>query len=94
VLALIKKLLGNLDFGKQGRAIEFADIAGLLVFTRLLQIRAVTGTVERNLALFAAALGADPPVDGRTKALFLPDVADGAAHWSIISCQCFQLTIR
>ncbi|HEY1402475.1 MAG TPA: hypothetical protein VF953_12855 [Terriglobales bacterium] len=56
------------------------------MFTRLLQIRAVGGTVERHLALFAAALGADTPVDGWTEALFLPDVADGTAHWSIISC--------
>src|SRR5882672_2900953 len=86
VLTLVEKLLGNLDFGKQGRAIQFAYVTGILVFTRLLQIGAIAGTIERHLALFAATLGADTPVHGWTEALFFSDVADGAAHWSIISC--------
>src|SRR5882672_11908625 len=47
---------------------------------RLLKIRAVAGTIEGDLALLAAALRANAPVDGRTKAFFFANLADGAAQ--------------
>jgi hypothetical protein len=46
----------------------------------LQQIDAVTGTVESDFALLAAALRADAPVDGWAKTLFLAFFADCATH--------------
>src|SRR5882762_5830297 len=46
----------------------------------LLEIGAIAGAIERHLALFATALGANAPVHGGTEALFLADFTDRAAH--------------
>ena len=45
------------------------------MFARLLQIWAIARTIERNLALLAAALCTDSSVDGGTKALLFPEIA-------------------
>src|SRR5271165_4179163 len=47
---------------------------------RLLQVRAVAGTIERDFALLPAALRTDASVNGRTKALLLADFADGTTQ--------------
>ena len=50
------------------------------MLTGLLQIRAVAGTVEGDLALLAATLRADAAVDRGAEALFLTGFADGAGQ--------------
>jgi hypothetical protein len=57
------------------------------MFASLLQIGTIARTVERNLALFTAALRADSSVDSGTKAFLFPEIADRTAHRLIISCQ-------
>ena len=47
---------------------------------RLLQVNALTGTVESDLAIFAAALRTNASVDGGAKALFLSLFTDGTAQ--------------
>jgi hypothetical protein len=47
---------------------------------RLLQIDTIAGTIERDLALFAAALRTDAPVHRRTEAFFLALFANRATH--------------
>jgi hypothetical protein len=84
MLAFIEELLADLHFRKQRVVIGF-KVVGLLVLSRLLKIRAVARTVECDFALFAAALGANASVDRGTKAFFLPEIADCAAHRWIIS---------
>jgi len=46
MLALVEKLLADLHFREQGRAIQCASFPRLLVFARLLQI----GAIARNRA--------------------------------------------
>ena len=58
--------------------------ARLLVFARLLQIRAVAGAIEGHFALLAAALRANAPVQGRAKTLFFANFADGATQEKIL----------
>jgi uncharacterized membrane protein len=52
------------------------------MLARLLQVGALRGTVERDLALFAATLSADALVEGRTEAFFLAKIADGTVQKS------------
>src|SRR3981189_299657 len=87
MLAFVEKLLADLHFREQGRAIQCASIPGLLVFARLLQVGAIARTIERDLALFATALRTDSSVDGGPKPLLFPEVADRTAHRLIISCR-------
>ena len=46
----------------------------------LLKIDAVRGAIERNLALFAAALRADAAMHRRAEAFFLTFLADRTTH--------------
>ena len=50
------------------------------MLSRLLQIRAVAGTIERYFALLTATLGADAAVHSRTETFFLANLADRAAQ--------------
>ncbi len=50
------------------------------MFSRLPQINAIAGTIERDFALLAAALRTNPAVDGGTKSLFFSDFTDGAGQ--------------
>jgi hypothetical protein len=50
----------------------------------LSQIGTVTGTIERDLTLFAATLWADPPMNGWTEAFFLAKLADYATQIEIL----------
>jgi hypothetical protein len=50
------------------------------VFAGLLQVNAIAGAVERDLALFAAALRADAVMNSRAKALFFSGFAEAAGH--------------
>ncbi len=86
VFAFVKKLLVDLDFGKQLCRVESSRVTMSLMFPRLLQIGAIAGAVQRYFPLLPATLGANLSVDGRTKSLFLPDIADRATHGPIISC--------
>jgi hypothetical protein len=81
---LVDELLGNLHFEEQRLAVELVRGTRLLVFPRLLQIGAVAGTIERDLALLAAALGANAAVYGRTEALFLANPANRAAQIGVL----------
>lgn len=85
MLALIEKLLVHFDIGKESRLIEVPNMARFLVFARLQQVRTVAGTIERDFALLAAALGTDAPMDRGTESLFLPEIADRTTHAPIIS---------
>src|SRR5580704_9649835 len=77
---LVHKLVADLDLQKKSNGIEAVVGSGFLVLASLLQVRAVAGAVERNLALFAAALRADAAMHGRAKTLLLSDLANGAGH--------------
>jgi hypothetical protein len=66
-------------FEKIGR-IQVPHIARFLVLASLLQIHAVTGTIERHLALLATALRTNAAVDGWTKAFLLTFSADRTTH--------------
>jgi hypothetical protein len=50
------------------------------VLARLLQVGTFTGTIERDFALFSAALGADSPVNSGAEPLFFSNFANGATH--------------
>ncbi len=50
------------------------------MFVCLLQIRTITWTIQRHLALFSTTLRADAPVNGGTKALFFSGFTDSAAQ--------------
>jgi hypothetical protein len=77
---LVEKLLRDLDLREEGGLVQILDGARPFMLAGLQQIDAVTGTVESDFALLAAALRADAPVDGRAKALLLPFFAEGATH--------------
>jgi len=55
------------------------------VLARLNKIGTITGAIERNLALLAAALGADASVNRGTKTFLFAEIADGAGHISIMA---------
>jgi len=80
VLVFVEELFGHLDLQDQGGRVEVAGGARLFVFAGLLEVRAVAGAVERDLALFAATLGANAAMDGGAETLFLADLADRAGH--------------
>src|SRR5580765_6955470 len=80
VLVLIKKLISDFNFQKQGGGVYVLAVVCSLVLARLQQIRTVARAINRGFALLAAALRANTPVDGWTEALFFPGFADGAAH--------------
>jgi hypothetical protein len=50
------------------------------VRARLHKIRTIARTIERSLALLAAALRANAPVKGGAKPLFLTDFTNGATQ--------------
>jgi hypothetical protein len=54
------------------------------MFSRLLQVDAIAGAIERHFALLATALRADASVYGRAKALFFSLLTNRATHeyWS------------
>src|ERR1700694_5992469 len=79
-LALVQKLVGDLNLGKQRGGIKLAHGARLLVFPCLLEIWTTAGTVECDLALLAATSRADAPMHRRAKALFSSHLADGTTQ--------------
>jgi hypothetical protein len=62
------------------------------VIPGLLKINALAGTVESDLTIFAATLGANPAVNRRAEALLLTSFADGTAqrdlaqHYGTLGC--------
>ena len=48
---------------------------------RLLQVRTLGRTFQRDFALLAATLGTDAVVQRQAKALFFPYIADGTAQF-------------
>src|SRR3981081_1346429 len=85
MLALIQILVRDINLQKQGRGVYFARCARLFMLACLLEVWAIGGTVQGYFSLFAAALRADSPVDGRTKALLLAYFANGATQWWLLS---------
>ena len=69
MLVLVKKLIFDLHLDEEIGGIEVRQAALLFMLARLQEIDAVTGTIERDLALLAAALRTDAAVDGRAEAL-------------------------
>src|ERR1700674_483480 len=84
-LALVQKLVGDLTPETERSGINLAHGTRLLVFPCLLEIWTAAGTVECDLALFAATLRADAPMHRRAKALFSSHLAEGTAQ-SADSC--------
>src|SRR5580765_5517813 len=80
MLVLVKKLVSDFNFQKQGGGAYVLAVVCSLVLARLQQVRTVTRAIERDFALLAAALRADTPVNGWTETLFFPGFADGAAR--------------
>ena len=80
MFVLVKKLVFDLHLHEQIGRVQVPHAARLLMLARLLQIDAVTGTVERHLALFATALRTDASMDRRAEALLLTFFANRTAH--------------
>src|SRR5205085_10276888 len=74
------ELLSDSNFGKQQRAGGGDFLRGALarVLPRLLQVDALAGTIERDLAFGAAAGSADAGVNGGAEAVFFAGVTGGA----------------
>src|SRR5205807_2367500 len=80
MLAFVGELLRNLNLQEQRCRIDLIRWTRLLVLPRLLQIRAVAGAIQCDLALLATALRADAAVNRRAEAFFLANLADRAAQ--------------
>jgi DNA-binding protein HU-beta len=76
----VEKFVGEFDPGKYFLRRRVFQLSRLLMLARLLQVRALRGTVERELTLFTTALRADASMDGQAKAFFLSVTANGAAQ--------------
>jgi hypothetical protein len=77
-------LLGDFDLRKERTLVERFDVPRFFVLARLLQVGAFAGAIQRDFALFAAALWADAPVHSRAEALFLSSFADGAGQRDLL----------
>src|SRR5712671_6075622 len=84
MLALIQILVRDLNLQKQGRGIYLVRRTRLFVLTCLLQVRAIARTIQGHFSLLATTLRADSAMDGRTKALLLADLANGATQWWLL----------
>jgi hypothetical protein len=80
MLALVSELLRNLNLQKKRGGLELARGMRLLMLSRLLQILAIAGTIERHLALLAATLRANTSMDRGTEAFLFSNSADRAAQ--------------
>jgi hypothetical protein len=58
----LQEVLPELDSRKQFVGRVVAEVARLLMFSRLLQIRALGGAIERHFPLLTATLGTDAVV--------------------------------
>lgn len=77
---LVEKLLADVDGRKECGGSYGGKRVGFFMLAGLAQISTITGTIECDFALLAAALWANPAMDCGTEALFLANVADGAAQ--------------
>jgi len=84
MLMRIQELVTNLDLKKQVRPIQFSHWTRFLVFARLLKVDAVTGTIERHLALLAATLRTNPAMHSGAEALLLALFANRTTHSVIL----------
>src|SRR6266853_456888 len=80
MLALIQILVRDLNLQKQGCGVYLVRRTRLFVLTCLLQVRAIARTIQGHFSLLATTLRADSAMDGRTKALLLTDLANGATQ--------------
>jgi hypothetical protein len=80
MLMFIYELIADLYLKEQGGSIQLSHWTRFLVFACLLKVDAVTGTIERHLALLAATLRANPAMHRRTEALFLAFFANRTTH--------------
>src|SRR5258706_3641724 len=87
MLALVGELLRNLNLQEQRCRVELVRRTRLLVFSGLLQIRAVAGTIQCHLALIATALRTNAAVDGGAETFFLAKLADRAAQTRFLLCK-------
>ena len=90
---LVGELIGHLDLHKQRCGIELVGRTRFFMFSRLPQIRAFAGTIERNFTLFAATLRANAAVDRRAETFFSTNFADSATQLSF-SCEHYGITAR
>src|ERR1700686_2451288 len=77
---LVKKLLADFHLREQRCLVQILQGTRPFMFPRLLQVNTTAGTVERNLALFATTLRADPSMDRGTKAFLFSLFADCTRH--------------
>jgi hypothetical protein len=84
MLALVEELVGNFNFQKQSLGVDVIPRTRLFVLPRLSQIGTITGAIECDFTLLAAALRANAPVQGRAKTLFFANFADGATQEKIL----------
>ena len=80
MFVLVEKLVFDLDLHEEIGRVQVSQAARLFMLAGLLQIHAVTGTIERHLALLATALRTDAAVDRRAEAFLLAFFANRAAH--------------
>src|ERR1019366_8126900 len=75
------KFVGEFDLVKYFLRRRLFQWSRLLVLARLLQVRTLGGTVERELTLFTTALRIDTSMDCQAEAFFLSRTANRAAQW-------------
>ena len=80
MFVLVKKLIFDLYLDEQVCRIEIGQATRFFMLAGLQQIHAVTGTIERDLALLSATLRTDAAVNGRAETLFFTLLANCAAH--------------
>src|SRR3984893_15103352 len=80
MFVLVEKLVFDLHLYEEVGRIQVSHAAWFLVLAGLLQIHAITGTVERHLALLATTLRTDAAMNGRAETLLLALFADRTAH--------------
>jgi hypothetical protein len=80
MFVLIEKLVFDFHLDEEIGRVQVSHAAWFLILAGLLQIHAITGTVECHLALLATTLGTDAAMNGRAETLLLALFADRTAH--------------
>ena len=91
----VHELVRDFHLKKQSGRIDLVRRSRPLMLPRLQKIGAIARTVERDFALFAATLRADPPVNSGAKSFLLADFTNSAAQSELLaSIMSSRLTIR
>src|SRR5205814_723512 len=80
MLVLIEELIANLHLKEQSVLVKLLERARLFMLSSLEQIDTIRRTVEHDLALLAATLGADAAMNRGAETLFFSFLAKRTTH--------------